>query len=489
MARRTAGTLACLVLAAALVTCGDDAGRAIAPVVRAEPTAGAWRTWVLAAGNEIGVPIPPARESDKAKADIRAVQLAAAKRTASTRTTVDRWSGPLPTKPWTETAFDLLSKAPADPPLATRNLALLHVAMADAVVSAYQWKYEYEVKAPEGVTTLVPASPDPSYPSEHAAIAGAASKVLAYLFPGEAASRFDELAAEAAQSRIDAGTNTPSDVDAGLALGRAVADKVIAYAKADGAGAAWNGRRPAGITDTKAFWQPAPGVTSAPLDPEAGRWKGWVLTDNAAFRPGPPPAYSSAELKAAAQDAVDTKKSLTEDQKRVARFWEGGDGTRTPGGLTLLLALPDLEKAAGEGGTASRWTLPQATRALAMLTTALADAGIAVWDAKYTYWYPRPENVVRDLAVDRSYSPFLPTPRSPAYPSDSAGYAGAAVTVMTSLFPKRANELKARADEQTAARVYAGAQWSFDAVGQDAGRRIAQVVIARMKSDTVGGKA
>jgi membrane-associated phospholipid phosphatase len=487
--RVTAVGAAWLALTSALVACGDNGGRALDPVVRPEPTAGAWKTWVLAAGNEIAVPIPPARDSDKARADLRAVQLAATKRTASTRNLVDKWSGPLPTKPWTQTAFDLVSKGPVDPPLATRNYALLHVAMADAVIAAYQWKYEYEVKAPAGVTTLVPASPDPSYPSEHAAIAGAASKVLAYLFPGAAASRFDGMAADAARSRVDAGTNTPSDVEAGLALGRAVADKVIAYAKADGAGTPWNGRRPAGITDAKGFWQPAPGVTSAPIDPEAGGWKGWVLADNAVFRPPPPPAYNSAELKAAAQDAVEVRRNLTEDQKRVAKFWEGGDGTRSPGGLTLTVALPDLEKAAGEGGKATRWTLPQATRALAMLTTALADAGIAAWDASYAYWYPRPENVVRDLGVDRSYAPFLPTPPSPGYPSDSAAYAGAAEVVMTYLFPKRAGEVRARAVEQIVARVYAGTEWRFDSASQDAGRRISQLVMARVKGDTLGGKA
>ncbi len=472
-----------------MVACGDDGDRALDAVVRAEATAGSWKTWVLTSGSEIAVPLPPAKDSDKAKADLRAVKDAAGKRTGATQETVDKWSGPLPTKPWTETAFEFVSKGEKNPPLSTRNYALLHVAMADAVVAAYQWKYEYEVKAPEGVTTLVPASPDPSYPSEHAAIAGAASKVLAYLFPKQAALRLDEMADDAAQSRVAAGTNTPSDIEAGLALGRAVAEKVIAYATTDGAGAPWNGRRPTGITNTKNFWQPAPGVVSPPIDPEAGKWKGWVLTDNAAFRPPPPPAYNSAELKAAAVEAVGVKKNLTEAQKALARFWEGAEGTKNPGGVTLSVAMPDVEKAAGAGAKSTRWTLPQTTRAMALLTITMADGGIAVWEAKYFYWYPRPENVVRDLAVDRNYVPDLRTPRFPAYPSGSAGYAGGEQAIMDYLFPKSAAVHKQRADDQIISRIYAGVHWRFDAVSEDGGRRISLLVIDKVKGDTVGGRA
>jgi hypothetical protein len=484
--RVTAAGLACLALSSAMVACGDDGDSAMAAVTRSEPTAGAWKTWVLKSGSEIEVPAPPGKDSAKAKLDEKAVKDAADSRTDATKAVVEKWSGPLPSKPWTETAFDFTAKGPKNPPLSTRNYALLHVAMADAVVSAYHWKYQYNVKAPDGVSTLVPASADPSYPSEHAAMAGAASRVLAYLFPSQPALRLDEMADEAANSRVTAGTNTPSDVEAGLALGRAVADKVIAYAKTDGAGTPWNGKRPAGITDTKNFWQPAPGVVSPPIDPEAGKWKGWVLTNNAQFRPPPPPAYNSAELKAAAVDAVEVKKNLTQQQKDLAKFWEGGEGTKNPGGVTLSVAMPDVEKAAAEGDKAARWTLPQTTRAMALLTITMADGGIAVWEAKYFYWYPRPENVVRDLGVDKNYAPLLPTPRFPAYPSGSAGYAGGEQAIMDYLFPNNAAVHKQRADDQIIARIYAGVHWRFDAVSQDGGRAISQLVIDKVKGDTVG---
>ena len=130
--------------------------------------------------------------------------------------------------------MELVSEQSKNPPLASRGYGLVSVAMYDAVLSTYHWKYVYNRKAPEGTNPVVPAGPDPSYPDEHAAIAGAASRVLAYLFPERPAARYDAEAEAAAESRVDAGTNFRSDVDAGLALGRAVADAVIAHAKTDG---------------------------------------------------------------------------------------------------------------------------------------------------------------------------------------------------------------------------------------------------------------
>ena len=50
---------------------------------------------------------------------------------------------------------------------------------------------------------------------------------------------------------------------------------------------------------------------------------------------------------------------------------------------------------------------------------------IAAWDTKYTYHRPRPSE------FDPSLTTVLPTPHSPAYPSEQAVAAGAASTVMT----------------------------------------------------------
>ena len=72
------------------------------------------------------------------------------------------------------------------------------------------------------VTTVIKPTASPSYPSEHAATAGAAAAVLAYLFPDQASSVRD-MADQAGQSRIFAGVAFPSDVVSGMDLGNQVA--------------------------------------------------------------------------------------------------------------------------------------------------------------------------------------------------------------------------------------------------------------------------
>ena len=114
-----------------------------------------------------------------------------------------------------------------------RALALLNVAIHDAVVTAWTWKRAYPRPRPTeddgGLVPEMPVPRSPSYPCEYAAAAGAASEILAHLFPADAAA-LRATAHEAAWSRAAAAVAYPSDVRAGLDLGAAVAARAIEYA-------------------------------------------------------------------------------------------------------------------------------------------------------------------------------------------------------------------------------------------------------------------
>ena len=84
-----------------------------------------------------------------------------------------------------------------------------------------------------GVTPLFPTPNHPSYPAAHGCYSGSISAVLAYLFPHDA-SALNALGNEAGESRLWAGIHFRSDIDTGLALGRAIAKLVIERAKKDG---------------------------------------------------------------------------------------------------------------------------------------------------------------------------------------------------------------------------------------------------------------
>jgi len=71
------------------------------------------------------------------------------------------------------------------------------------------------------------------YEPAHGCLSTAEAVILVYLCPRDAAA-LDTLAAEAAESRVWAGIHYRSDIIASRALGRAVAEKVIARPRRDG---------------------------------------------------------------------------------------------------------------------------------------------------------------------------------------------------------------------------------------------------------------
>ncbi|MGQ0521342.1 MAG: phosphatase PAP2 family protein [Actinomycetota bacterium] len=472
-----------LAVALALVAgaCGSDddedatTGTTTAGAATREPTAGTWKTWVLTSPDEIEVPPPPAAGSAEERADDAELEELVAERTPEVADFVRRWSGsgePI-SAPWMKMALEFVSAREKDPASSSRAYGLVSVAAYDAMVATWHWKYEYDRTSPDGVDRISEPGPDPSYPNEHAAIAAAAAGTLAYLFPERPALRLQEAADQAADSRVLAGAARRSDVDAGLALGAKVAEKVVAYAKADGSDKVWDGKRPGG---RPRYWEPPTGKVANPVSPLAGSWKTWVMTSGSQFRPPPPPVFGTPEFEAAAREVVEAKNNLTDDQKRAATFWAGGQGTPLPAGIwneVTLAYLRDLKPSE-----------PQAERVMALANVAMADAGIAAWDAKYAYWDPRPENGIQDSGVDPAWTPYIDTPFFPSYISGHATYSGAISELLSYIFPDREKDFRTKAAEASNARLWGGIHWRKDnEVGLDVGHKIGKLVIERAKSD------
>jgi membrane-associated phospholipid phosphatase len=129
----------------------------------------------------------------------------------------------------------------------------------------------------------------------------------------------------------------------------------------------------------------------------------------------------------------------------------------------------------------------------------LADAFIACWNAKYTYWTARPDQVInsppfRDLEpahpawnvtpplVERRgglYGSYIRTPPFPGYPSGHATQSGAAAEVLAYVFPELASWFRGRAEQAAISRLYAGIHFSSDnvqglALGREVGRRVVE---------------
>src|SRR5262245_47696633 len=201
---------------------------ASSPPSDVEPLAGRWKTWVLSSGSQLRLPPPP--DQAATEAELHQLRALAGQRDAAALDRIGFWDSGAPGYRWNGILADELSKHNLAGATTSRHVALMQVAIYDATIAAWDSKYTYRRPRPSTIdSTLVAAiaTPrSPSYPSEHAAVAGAASRVLAYLFPDDAQT-LTPRGLEAARSRELAGVQFPSDTTAGLELGRKVADLVI----------------------------------------------------------------------------------------------------------------------------------------------------------------------------------------------------------------------------------------------------------------------
>ena len=196
---------------------------------------------------------PPSREATTGELTWLRSFLAETRQSAEATKQMRIWMAGPPTYRWVERMLNLIETRGFSNPKNARNFALLNVAMYDATLTAWNAKYMYNRPRPsvsdQSIQTSVATPSSPSYPSEHAATAGAAAEILAYLYPADAQT-FRYLGEEAARAALTAGINYPSDVTTGLQLGRAVGAKVVAMAQNDGSQAMWTGSAPTGL----GFW-------------------------------------------------------------------------------------------------------------------------------------------------------------------------------------------------------------------------------------------
>jgi membrane-associated phospholipid phosphatase len=226
-------------------------------VVSGGPQVGLWKTWVLTAGTEIQVPAPPAETSDQTKAELAELRQMQKERSPITNTAIQYYNAVPATQRWHDLAHALARAEKQSLNRQARLATILHTALHDAVIATWAAKYQFHRKPPSQmapdvtpvvlVTGAVPA-PEPSYPSEHAALAGTAVGILTAFFPKEEAN-LQAMAAEAGQTRLLMGANSRSDIEAGFALGQAVAQKALARAATDGSDAKWTGTVPTGARD------------------------------------------------------------------------------------------------------------------------------------------------------------------------------------------------------------------------------------------------
>ena len=185
----------------------------------------------------------------------------------------------------------------------------------------------------------------------------------------------------------------------------------------------------------------------------------------------------------------------TADQSAAAKFWEGASGT----GFWIAAGL-------GAAQAQGLTTLENASL-FGLLSTTVADAVIAVWDAKYYYDFWRPVTAIQqaDLdgnaatVADAGWESYIAAPPHPSYISGHSGVAGAAATVLSSflgdsnpfcltagLNTRCFTGYSAAMTDAANSRLWGGIHWSFDnAAGRDVGQSVARYAIAGHAFDVV----
>src|SRR5262249_637267 len=134
------------------------------------------------------------------------------------------------------------------------------------------------------------------------------------------------------------------------------------------------------------LWQPTPGGALAPVSQQYAYATPWALRSASQFRPGPPPTLTSAQWAA--------------DYNEIKSLGATNSTTRTPDQTDIALFIIEfpfflLNNALKQAIATNSLPLVDSARAFALMHMASADAGIAVWDAKYAYDFWRPVTAIQ----------------------------------------------------------------------------------------------
>lgn len=470
--------------------------------------AGIWKPVLLTGPTEFPVPAPAATTTPDYIAQINEIKTWQQNLTTGERKMVKYWSAGAVFR-WNEILRELVAKHNlppyqnpdgtypfpnannplaypqfpfANPPYAARAYAYVSAAQYDALVAAWYYKKLYNRPAPytvdATVNSLIPKSDLPSYPSEDAVIAGVAVEMMKLLFPGDQ-DFIQQKAEEHKRARIIAGANVRSDIEAGEALGRSVAQKFVTRARGDRAGAAigtpaiWAQMEQDCITRGETPWISQEFPKRPPMLPLFGKVKTFLfdsLTMVTQIRAGLPPSTSSQQFKDETAEVLYYSQNPTRERMRIIDFWADGVGTVTPPGHWNAIAAEDFIK---QNFSEVRWA-----RNFALLNMSMMDAAIVCWDSKYTYFNPRPSQ------VDSRIKTLTGLPNFPSYISGHSTFSAAAATILGHIISTRATDYNNMAEEAKLSRLYGAIHYRSDCeIGFVCGKKVGNYAIQRAITD------
>jgi PAP2 superfamily len=390
-----------------------------------------------------------------------AVPLLSARHTTAVFDPLTEWSAVA------STAANASGMAPLRAPI---TLALLHLAMYDAVNAIAGGREAY---------ASAPVAARPA--SAHAAAIEAGYRVLRAELPTETA------LLDATYAKLLAEVPDASSKANGMNVGAAAAAALLKLRADDGRNASvayTPGSEPGAWVPTPPGFLPATTAFLAGIAP-------FTMDSPSQFRPSGPPALQSKrwaedydEVKAL---GVKDNSARTVEQTATALFWEPLAGTVWPATIRRMARERALDVASSARFQASAFA-------------AFADGLIACWDAKFHFNFWRPVTAIQLGDLDRNrmmeaepgWQPLANTPNFPEYPSGHACATAAVAHTIDDFFhgdvriPARNvvtgeerlyRSANAVVEEVVEARMLLGVHFrAADEDGADMGRRIARQI-------------
>lgn len=291
-------------------------------------------------------------------------------------------------------------------------LAYVHLAVFDAV-NAIDHRFQ---------PYLFTTNPPPGTNKDAAAVAAAYNVLVSY-FPSQ-----QQTLQPLYNDSIAAISDTAANISAGVAVGEASAQKLIAARATDGLLANVPYTPPTG----PGFWQRTPPVFGPPLTPWLGQMTPFTMTSAGQFFPDEGPDALDTQQWIDDYNQVMTLGSInstvrTPEQTEIALFWTEHTGQQYARAFRNLANQQGLNTS-------------DTARLMAMLWAGYADAGIGCWNAKYTFSFWRPVTAIQAgggnpaLVAAPSWLPLVSTPSHPEYPSAHGCVTGAVSTILEGYF-------------------------------------------------------
>jgi membrane-associated phospholipid phosphatase len=330
------------------------------------------------------------------------------------------------------------------PPVAARDIAMVGIAMFDAVNAATGLNYR-------------------PYSYSGGAVAGASADAAAYaagytmlesLFPAQTSTL-----QSVATSAINNLGLSPTAQNITVGLGAGISTSFFASRSTDGSAVAQTPYTPGNQPGNYQFTSP---TQTTVVRPGWGNVTPFAITSisSVAAPPlwGPGTAYATeADYLASAQYLSDLQFveahgckgcGQTQDELNIAAFWADTNGnakfgsTETPPGHWVDI----MDTVATDVGL----TLLQTARLGASLGAALGDAGIVAWEVKNESDFWRPDTAIRFTGLgggnDPTWQPLWPDPMFQSYISGHSTFSMAAATVLEDFFGTDAVSFCANSD-------------------------------------------